>query len=68
MSQGLLIQDIMLQILSLHFLVLSFDRYSRDDVIGEVIVPVEELDIEERSVAPLLLMKEITPRSSKGAN
>ena len=58
----------MLQILSLHFLVLSFDRYSRDDVIGEVIVPVEELDIEERSVAPLLLMKEITPRSSKGAN
>ena len=68
MSQGLLIQDIMLQILSLHFLVLSFDRYSRDDVIGEVIVPVEELDIEERSVAPLLLMKEITPRSSKGTS
>jgi hypothetical protein len=65
-SQGLLIQNIMFQILSLHFLVLSFDHYSRDDVIGEVNVPIEELGIEESSVTPLLLMKEITPRCSKG--
>ena len=56
------------QILSLHFLVLSFDRYSRDDVIGEVNVPIEELDIEEGSVTPLMLMKEVTPRCSKVNN
>ena len=44
---------------------LSFDRYSRDDVIGEVNVPIEELDIEEGSLTPIMLMKEITPRCSK---
>ena len=59
-------QVIIFQILSLHFLVLSFDRYSRDDVIGEVNVPIEELDIG--SVTPLMLMKEITPRCSKVNN
>nr|CAG4647881.1 EOG090X05OW [Moina brachiata]SVE92993.1 EOG090X05OW [Moina brachiata] len=31
-----------LQSLTLHFVVLSFDRYSRDDVIGEVLLPVYE--------------------------
>lgn len=30
------------QSLTLHFVVLSFDRYSRDDVIGEVLLPVYE--------------------------
>ena len=30
-----------LQILTLHFVVLSFDRYSRDDVVGEVMVQLE---------------------------
>ena len=58
----------MFQILSLHFLVLSFDRYSRDDVIGEVNVPIEELDIEEGSLTPIMLMREITPRCSKVNN
>ncbi|XP_069582194.1 synaptotagmin-11 [Ranitomeya imitator] len=33
-----------LQDLLLHFLVLSFDRFSRDDVIGEVIVPLSGVD------------------------
>ncbi|KAM9294291.1 synaptotagmin-11 [Gastrophryne carolinensis] len=33
-----------LQDLLLHFLVLSFDRFSRDDVIGEVIVPLAGVD------------------------
>ncbi|KAM9405709.1 synaptotagmin-11-like [Salvelinus alpinus] len=30
--------------LTLHFLVLSFDRFARDDVIGEVVVPLTELE------------------------
>ncbi|KAG8535933.1 hypothetical protein GDO81_027441 [Engystomops pustulosus] len=33
-----------LQDLVLHFLVLSFDRFSRDDVIGEVMVPLSGVD------------------------
>ena len=33
-----------LQDLVLHFLVLSFDRFSRDDVIGEVMVPLAGVD------------------------
>lgn len=33
-----------LQDLILHFLVLSFDRFSRDDVIGEVMVPLAGVD------------------------
>ncbi|KAG2462140.1 INT3 protein, partial [Polypterus senegalus] len=33
-----------LQELVLHFLVLSFDRFSRDDVIGEVVVPLSGVD------------------------
>ncbi|XP_056408593.1 synaptotagmin-11 isoform X2 [Hyla sarda] len=33
-----------LQDLLLHFLVLSFDRFSRDDVIGEVMVPLSGVD------------------------
>ncbi|KAM8921037.1 synaptotagmin-11 isoform 2-T2 [Pelodytes ibericus] len=33
-----------LQDLLLHFLVLSFDRFSRDDVIGEVMVPLAGVD------------------------
>uniref|UniRef100_H3B026 Synaptotagmin 4 n=1 Tax=Latimeria chalumnae TaxID=7897 RepID=H3B026_LATCH len=31
--------------LALHFMVLSFDRFSRDDVIGEVLVPLSEIDL-----------------------
>ncbi|XP_075464274.1 synaptotagmin-11 isoform X3 [Ascaphus truei] len=33
-----------LQDLVLHFLVLSFDRFSRDDIIGEVMVPLAGVD------------------------
>ncbi|XP_004871209.1 synaptotagmin-11 isoform X2 [Heterocephalus glaber] len=33
-----------LQDLVLHFLILSFDRFSRDDVIGEVMVPLAGVD------------------------
>nr|CAG4640840.1 EOG090X05OW [Eulimnadia texana] len=34
------ISENQLEGLTLHFVILSFDRYSRDDVIGEVLVPV----------------------------
>lgn len=36
--------------LSLHFNVLSFDRYSRDEVIGEMLVPLEGVNLEDGRV------------------
>merc|ERR1712012_276281 len=54
-----------LPILTLHFVVLSFDRYSRDDVMGEVMVEMEGLDFSNTEIAPLSLVREITPRSDK---
>ncbi|XP_054711911.1 synaptotagmin-4-like isoform X2 [Uloborus diversus] len=53
-----------LQATTLHFVVLSFDRYSRDDVIGEVICPLSSVDLEELA-KQLELAKEITPRNLK---
>ncbi|XP_072138437.1 synaptotagmin-11a isoform X2 [Mobula birostris] len=49
-----------LQELLLHFLVLSFDRFSRDDVIGEVTVPLAGIDPGSGRVQ---LSREILPRS-----
>ena len=40
---------------------LSFDRYSRDDVIGEVMLELESLDL----TSPVPISREITPRSFK---
>merc|ERR1711963_205289 len=54
-----------LPILTLHFVVLSFDRYSRDDVIGEVMVEMENLDLRDSEVSPLSLIRDISPRSMK---
>merc|ERR1712218_292734 len=54
-----------LPILTLHFVVLSFDRYSRDDVVGEVMVELEGMDLSSSETCPLLLAREITPRSDK---
>ncbi len=51
--------------LTLHFVVLSFDRYSRDDVIGEVMVDLGELDLSSSDHAPVAIAREITPRSFK---
>ncbi|XP_018028264.1 synaptotagmin-11 isoform X2 [Hyalella azteca] len=48
--------------LTLHFVVLSFDRYSRDDIIGEVVTPLASIDLRE----PLTLYRPINPRSMKG--
>merc|ERR1719264_1425492 len=54
-----------LPILTLHFVVLSFDRYSRDDVMGEVMVELEGMDLSGSETCPLSLAREITPRSDK---
>lgn len=51
--------------LTLHFVVLSFDRYSRDDVIGEVMLELEEVDLSNSDHCPLPISREITPRSYK---
>jgi len=57
-----------LQILSLHFEVLRSDRFSRDDVIGEVLVELEGLDLRDSSINSLELVRDITPRGSKLAS
>lgn len=54
-----------LQVITLHFVVLSFDRYSRDDIIGEVVSPLAQLDLSNTETS-LSLAREITPRSLKG--
>jgi hypothetical protein len=63
--------------LTLHFVVLSFDRYSRDDVIGEVLLPVcEALESAATGATPdpekhignqsdTVLVRDIAPRSLK---
>merc|ERR1712115_632738 len=43
----------------------SFDRYSRDDVIGEVMLELEHVDLKESEHNPVPISKEITPRSFK---
>lgn len=51
-----------LNTITLHFVVLSFDRYSRDDVIGEVVCPLTNVEMRENQVA---LWREIAPRDLK---
>lgn len=54
-----------LSLMSLHFVVLSFDRYSRDDVIGEVVCPLNGIDLNQIENQQVALSKEIQPRSLK---
>lgn len=49
--------------ITLHFVVLSFDRYSRDEIIGEVISPLSNLQLH--SGEAMALCREIQPRSLK---
>jgi synaptotagmin-4 len=51
--------------MSLHFVVLSFDRYSRDDVIGEVVCPFTGIDTTQIQNQQVALSREIQPRSLK---
>lgn len=49
---------------TLHFVVLSFDRYSRDDVIGEVVCSMAGLDTDHLDKT-LALSRDIAPRHFK---
>ena len=51
-----------LQGVTLHFVIMSFDRFSRDDVIGEVVVPLANVDLSNKAVS---LTKEIRARNPK---
>lgn len=51
--------------MSLHFVVLSFDRYSRDDIIGEVILPMNGIDLNQIETQQVAFSKEIQPRCLK---
>ena len=51
-----------LSTITLHFVVLSFDRFSRDDIIGEVVYPLEGVELGSEE---LVLSKEIQPRHIK---
>ncbi|XP_026493448.1 synaptotagmin-4 isoform X1 [Vanessa tameamea] len=49
--------------ITLHFVVLSFDRYSRDEIIGEVVSPLSTLQLHSGEATALC--REIQPRSLK---
>ncbi|XP_044761974.1 synaptotagmin-11 [Coccinella septempunctata] len=51
--------------ITLHFVILSFDRYSRDDIIGEVFCALDQVDISQIETQQMALCKEIQPRSLK---
>ena len=48
---------------TLHFVVLSFDRFSRDDIIGEVVYPLAEVDLA--GDGSLAVVRSIAPRHIK---
>ncbi|KAL0270726.1 UNVERIFIED_CONTAM: hypothetical protein PYX00_008032 [Menopon gallinae] len=54
-----------LQGMTLHFVVLSFDRYSRDDIIGEVFCSLGSISINHIENQQLALCRDIQPRSLK---
>ncbi len=48
-----------------HFVILTFDRYSRDEIIGEVFIPLNSLDLLGQENINIMLQKDIQPRSIK---
>lgn len=54
----------LLENLVVHFVVLNFDRFSRDEILGEVVVRLNqfEFDVLEKQIT---LSREIAPRGSK---
>ncbi|KAG9329886.1 hypothetical protein JZ751_028639 [Albula glossodonta] len=50
------------QELALHFMVLSFDRFSRDEVIGEALVPLAGIDLSDGRV---LMSRDIIKRNQR---
>ncbi|KAM9827249.1 synaptotagmin-4 [Neosynchiropus ocellatus] len=51
--------------LALHFMVLSFDRFSRDEVIGETLVPLSGIDLTEGRV---MMSREIIKKNVKSSS
>ncbi|XKL62603.1 hypothetical protein PGB90_002436 [Kerria lacca] len=57
-----------LQSMILHFIVLTFDRYSRDEIIGEVFFPLNSIDIMKEEITNVMFQKDIQPRNLKVKN
>ncbi|KAM4841491.1 synaptotagmin-4 isoform 3-T3 [Thomomys bottae] len=49
-----------IQELALHFTILSFDRFSRDDIIGEVLMPLTGIELSD---GKMLMTREILKRN-----
>ncbi|KAF6089535.1 synaptotagmin 4 [Phyllostomus discolor] len=49
-----------IQELALHFTILSFDRFSRDDIIGEVLIPLAGIELSD---GKMLMTREIIKRN-----
>ncbi|XP_074135342.1 synaptotagmin-4 [Sminthopsis crassicaudata] len=49
-----------IQDLVLHFIILSFDRFSRDDIIGEVLIPLSGIELAD---GRMLMNREIIKRN-----
>lgn len=50
--------------LTLHLAVLNFDSFGRDDLIGEVLFPLNEVDLINRAKRPLIVSRALISRSS----
>jgi len=51
--------------ISLHFVVLSFDRFSRDDVIGEVVYQLDGMEVESNDKTAVCVCRQIEERQFK---